>query len=190
MTVGTNSYGTAAGVAQYVKRYAPNGSFSNTPTASNPTLAAVEGWIDQISAQLNTALSAAGFKIPITQADAKLACQQVVEQLTADLAQAANSAGRFYSERALKSGLSPFKAIQGDILAWAESMAGGLEAMGAARTIAANEYAIGSRDSDSVGDPTAPIFQRKGFGNKFQDWDQTYKIEGGGNNINLDPDGN
>jgi hypothetical protein len=138
---------------------------------------------------VNTALSAYGFKVPISQADAKLACVGIVEQLAADLSMAANSAGRFFSEKALASGQSRFRAIQNDVLAWAESMAGGLEAMGAARTIPSNEYAIDSRGSDSVGDATSPIFQRKGFGNRFQDWDKTYRQEAGGNDNRFDPDG-
>jgi hypothetical protein len=91
MAVSVRSYGTAAGVAAYVGVFTASGVFS---TATKPTLLQVESWIDQVSALLNTALAKRGFTVPITQADAVLAAKSLVEQLTSDLAQAANSSGR------------------------------------------------------------------------------------------------
>ena len=166
----SNSYGTSGGVANYVRQYTHAGAFDSTTL---PTETAVNAWIGQVSAMVNTGLAAYGFSIPVTQPDAVLSITSTVEQLVAELCQAANSAGRFFSDRALQAGISPWKAIRLDVQAWIQASAGGLEALGAARTIESNEVRIGFRDSDSTGQPTAPIFQRRGFGNQFQDWDQS-----------------
>ena len=168
MAVSARSYGTAAGVAAYVGVYTIAGAFT---TATQPTLANVEGWIDQVSALLNTALAKRGFNVPLTQADAVLAAKSLVEQLVSDLAQAANSSGRFFSERFLERGVSNWSVIRNDISNWVEEYASGLEELGETRG-APNATDIGFRNSDQAGDATAPIFQRKGFGNTFENWDR------------------
>lgn len=167
MAVSARSYGTAAGVASYVGVYTSSGSFS---TSTLPTLANVESWIDQVSALLNTALAARGFTVPLTQADAVLAAKSLVEQLVSDLAHAANSSGRFFSERFLERGVSHWAVIRTDISNWVQEYASGLEELGEDRGAPASTD-IGFRSSDQGGDATSPIFQRKGFGNSFQDWD-------------------
>jgi hypothetical protein len=168
MTTGANSYGTAAQVAALAIRYTTSGAFTTT---SNPTLVTVEGWIDQVSANLNVALAGAGFAIPITQPDAKAALGSVVVEAVADLCHAANSAGRFYTERALERGVSPMRVIRQEMSAWVEEQADGLELLGATRT-RASTAGILSRDTDESGNDTFPIFQRDGFGNAFKDWDK------------------
>ena len=168
MAVSSRSYGSANGVAGYVGVYTIAGSFS---TATNPTLANVEAWIDQVSALLNTALAKRGFTVPLTQADAVLAAKSLVEQLVSDLAQAANSSGRFFSERFLERGVSNWAVIRNDISNWVEEYASGLEELGETRG-SPSATDIGFRDSDAGGNATNPIFQRKGFGNDFQNWDQ------------------
>lgn len=167
MSVSARSYGTASGVAAYVGVYTSAGSFSTT---TKPTLAQVESWIDQVSALLNTALAKRGFVVPMTQADAVLAAKSLVEQLVSDLAQAANSSGRFFSERNLDRGVSNWAIIRNDISNWVEEYAGGLEQLGASRG-SAIATDIGYRSSDNGGNSTAPIFQRNAFGNTFKDWD-------------------
>jgi hypothetical protein len=167
MAVSARSYGTAAGVASYVGVYTVSGAFT---TASNPTLANVESWIDQISALLNTALAKRGFTVPLTQADAVLAAKSLVEQLVSDLAHAANSSGRFFSERFLERGVSHWYAIRQDISNWVEEYAAGLEELGESRG-APTATEIGFRATDNSGQRTDPIFQRKGFGNRFDNWD-------------------
>lgn len=168
MPVSARSYGSAAGVAAYVGVYTAAGVFS---TSTKPTLANVENWIDQVSALLNTALAKRGFNVPLTQADAALAATSLVEQLVSDLAQAANSSGRFFSERFLERGVSNWAVIRNDISAWVEEYASGLEELGETRG-AASATNIGYRSTDASGQETAPIFQRKQFGNRFEDWDR------------------
>jgi hypothetical protein len=168
MAVSARSYGTASGVAGYVGVYTSAGSFSTTTL---PTLAHVEAWIDQVSALLNTALAKRGFTVPLTQADAVLAAKSLVEQLVSDLAQAANSSGRFFSERFLERGVSNWSVIRNDISNWVEEYASGLEELGESRG-SSSATDIGFRSSDNSGDEAAPIFQRKAFGNDFQNWDQ------------------
>jgi hypothetical protein len=168
MAVSVRSYGTAAGVAAYVGVFTASGVFS---TATKPTLLQVESWIDQVSALLNTALAKRGFTVPITQADAVLAAKSLVEQLTSDLAQAANSSGRFFSERNLERGVSNWAIIRNDISNWVEEYASGLEELGVSRG-APTATEIGFRGSDNAGNEVTPIFQRSQHGNRFTDWDQ------------------
>jgi len=168
MAVSARSYGSASGVAGYVGVYTVSGAFS---TATVPTLANVEAWIDQVSALLNTALAQRGFTVPLTQADAVLAAKSLVEQLVSDLAQAANSSGRFFSEGFLAKGVSNWAVIRSDISNWVETYASGFEELGVARG-APSATDIGFRDTDNSGAPTNPIFQRKAHGNEFTNWDE------------------
>jgi hypothetical protein len=164
MAVGANSYGSVAEVQALTPRY---GVYSTT---TRPTLAQVENFIDKISATLNVILAGAGFAIPIVQADAKAACAQIIVEAATDLCHAANSAGRFYTERALERGVAPMKVIRQEMAQWVEDQADGLELLGATRT-RASTAGILFRDTDESGNSTAPIFQRSGFGNTFTDWD-------------------
>lgn len=168
MAVGANSYGTVAAVAALVRRYTSNGSFTTT---TNPALATVEGWIDTVSATLNVALAGAGFTIPVTQDDAKAALASIVVEAVADLCHAANSAGRFYTERALERGVSPMKVIRQEMMQWVEDQAAGLVALGAARTTP-DAGTVAFRDTDESGDAIAPLFQREAYGNTVKDWDR------------------
>lgn len=160
MTVGANSYGTAAGVAAYVSRYASSGTFNTT---TRPTLTQVEGWIDQVSAILNVALAKEGFAIPVTNADAVSSLKSITEPAVADLCHYANSAGRFFTDRALERGVSPMMTIRAEMGDWVAAMAAGLELLGADRT---HETASGILYDDEA----FPIFQREAFSNEFTDW--------------------
>lgn len=132
MTTGVNSYGTAAEVAAYTKRYTSAGAYG---AGTRPTLTEVEGWIDSVSATMNTALAGAGFSIPITQTDAKAAIAAFVVEAVVDLCHAANSAGRFFTDQALARGITPMRAIRSEMKAWVDENAAGLEALGATRTL-------------------------------------------------------
>jgi hypothetical protein len=131
MAPGANSYSTAASVAALSRRYTNAGTYDGT---TNPTLTVVEGWIDSVSATLNAALAGAGFTIPVTQADAVLALAAVVAEAVSDLTHAANSAGRFFTERALERGVSPMRVVRQEMKDWVDENAAGLTALGAART--------------------------------------------------------
>ena len=167
-TPGANSYGTAAGVAQYATIYTIAGVFT---AATNPTEQTVVNWIDQLSETFNAALGAYGFATPVTNARAVTILKSTVEQLAGDLCQAANSAGRFFTDKALQSGVSPWVAVQKNIFEWAKMYASGLEQLGASRSVNSNEYAIGHLGAGPLGQPVFPIFQRDGFGNSFTDWE-------------------
>ena len=167
MAIGANSYGSAAGVGVYVTLYTNNGVFDTT---TNPTIATVESWLDEVSAIANTALASNGFSVPLTQADAVLSLQGIINQHVADLCHAMHSTGRFFTDRALSFGMSPMNVIRKELLDWVISNAAGLEALGATRGDSA-QYAIGYLEQDQSGDEIFPIFQREAFGNKFENWD-------------------
>lgn len=70
-----STYGTVAGVAAYVGHMLNSaGTFDDAgppPTGTAPSLTQVNGFLDQVSAQLTGWLAAAGYATPVTQADAK-----------------------------------------------------------------------------------------------------------------------
>jgi hypothetical protein len=125
------SYGTEAGVAALTTRYTNSGVFDTT---TRPTLTRVTTWLAQVSSMINTVLASSGFATPITDADITPALDSFTETMVADLVNAANASGRFYTDRALESGVNPIKAINNDIKDWVETMAGGLSQMGASRS--------------------------------------------------------
>jgi hypothetical protein len=132
MTISVRSYGSVADVAGR----SPGGYLNTSKTfdtTTNPTLTTVETYIDEISSVLNIALADQRFTVPVTQADSKKALGSLVNDLAADMCHASNSAGRFFSERALNSGLSAMAQIRKEIREWIESNAQGLEAIGAER---------------------------------------------------------
>src|SRR5262245_48317756 len=131
MTVGPNSYGTAAGVASYVPRYANNSAtFDNTIT--RPKLTDVENFINQISSLVNSMLSSNGFHIPISQSDVKSAITIFIEQEVAAIAEGINGSGRF-GPTTKSPGQSRFGIIMDDIEAFITQNADGFENMGAVR---------------------------------------------------------
>lgn len=146
--VGANSYGAASQVAALSRRFTNSGSYDVT---TNPTLAVVEGWIDSVSATLNASLAGAGFTIPVVQADAKAALAAIVVEAVSDLAHAANSAGRYFTDAALARGVTPMRAIRQEMKQWVEDNAAGLEALGAERLATdrrSNTLAAGVIDLD------------------------------------------
>lgn len=173
--IATDSYGTIEGVAALAHTWTTDDTFLDADPpyteATNPSLTSVVNWMDQISAILNTALAKYGFVVPITTNRGKLVTASIVEELVADLVAYANSKGRFMTEKFSDSGLSVWRAIRNDLDAWVLEYAPGLEQDGAART-ASNVDEIGFRSSNERGEATFPIFQRDGFGNRFQDFDK------------------
>ena len=174
MTIAADSYGTLEGTAALARTWTTDDTFLDADVyqdGTNPSLTTVENWIDQVSAILNLALSKYGFNVPITTPRGVLAAASIVETITADLAAYANSKGRFMTEKFQDRGISVWRAIREDLDAWVLEYAPGLEQDGAERS-ASNMDEIGFRDADQRGNPTAPIFQRDAFGNRFQDWDK------------------
>ncbi len=74
MAIGANSYSTPDDVLAFTRHLLDGESGFNSTT--RPSLTEVEGMIDRASAALNLALCGEGLRIPITQADAKLACDE------------------------------------------------------------------------------------------------------------------
>jgi len=166
MGIGANSYGSVAEVEALVKRFTASGSFT---TGTHPTLAQVEGFIDKVSGLVNVLLTEMGFSIPISQADAKLALDLFVVEEVAALCEAANSSGRFFSEKARETGA--FQHIQKDTEAFIEAHAVGFERLGATRGRSVT-YGLDYWDADDAGDDIEPIFQREMMGLEITDWDR------------------
>lgn len=165
MSVGAHSYGQASDIAALTPRFCPTGNFDSS---TRPTIQQVEKWIDRVSAVLNTLLKEQNFSIPATQADVVLLLEQFVVTQVADLANYANSAGRFFSDKNLTVG--PWQAIQKEAADFIEKHAGGLQNLGATRNVAGLD-ALDFRSTDDAGDEIEPMFSRKQFGNKTTDWD-------------------
>lgn len=163
------AYGTVVGVQAYCQSYTNNaGEFDSDTT---PKSFHVTAWLNQISAIVDISLAKEGFTVPVVSTNGVLALTNIVEQLVTDLVQWANRAGRFYTERSQQYGVSPWRVITADIEKWVDDNAPGLEAGGVPRGESSGENII-YRDSDESGDLLFPIFQRKGFGNQFEDWTQ------------------
>jgi len=166
VTVGANSYGTAAGVASYVPRYA-NGSATFDGT-TRPKLTQIESFIDQISSLVNAILASNGFHTPITQADVKLAITIFVEQEVAAIAEGINGSGRF-GPTTKTPNKSRFQIIMEDISAFILEHADGFENLGAERDQPTGMEIL-TRGVDAAGKESFPIFQREAFGNVFENW--------------------
>lgn len=169
MAIGSNSYGTSAGVAALTPRYAgTGGDFSET---TRPTKAQVETLVDQVSSILNTILSKEGFSIPISQADVKLMLAFFVEEEVASIAEGINGSGRF-GPTTKAPNKSRFTMILQDVTEFVSVNATGIEGLGVPRESPVVQT-IGYRDTDENGDATFPLFQRDAFGQDgfFQDWD-------------------
>ena len=162
MSVGANSYGAASDVAALTWAWVAE---ANAPgvydTTTLPKLSQVEAWIDQVSALANTALRKWGFTIPLTDATDVLAVKSVVIGFVADMANYSNSSGRFFTERALASGVSPFAQIRQEIEDWVASMKDGFESSRATYASAASTISLpyradsyqDSEDSEHDGTP-------------------------------------
>jgi hypothetical protein len=167
-----SAYGSAAEVAALVPRYTSSGEFLSadlSPT-TRPTLEDVERFLDRISGLVNTYLAQEGIVVPVAEPIGKAAIDELVIEAAVELCHVANSAGRFFTDRRLRS-KSPMRVIREELAAWVDDHAAGLENLGAGRdTSLAGQIAY--RDTDQAGEETHPIFQRKGFGNRFDNWDR------------------
>lgn len=169
MALLANSYGDTGEIAGMVPRYAnAAGSFD---AATRPALAQVESYCDQVSALLNAMLAQKGFAIPVTDSDAKLMLDLFVNQEVASIAEGINGSGRFGPTAQGRTGIgSRFNIIMSDVQDFVDSNAIGLERLGATRTYDPIS-GISYRSTDETGDDTAPLFQRKMYGQRFKDWD-------------------
>lgn len=165
-----SDYGTLAGVGALVPRHSADTHDFATTTV--PTAAEVTLLLEQISGTVNSILSEYGFDTPITTpADVNAALDGFVNQEVASIVLGIVGSGRFGpSSKALQTrGYAGM--IHDDIREFIESNKTGFELLGASRSRQTAE-AIGARETDVGGDEVHPIFQRKGFGNRFENWDE------------------
>jgi len=143
------AYGSVGGVAGLARMWTDNGSFVDIDVygegGTNPTLATVTGWLDEVSGIMDVALANQGFATPITNVTALKAIAMLVNALVADLVNAANSSGRFFTERAVETGVSPLATIQRDVNAWVSDRTTALVNLGVPRltdTLGKNQAVI------------------------------------------------
>lgn len=164
-----SDYGSVEGVAALVKRYVTTaGVFSND---TNPKLNAVIRWLDQASSALNICLQANGFSTPVTLEAAKDALDGFVDSMVAAACEGVNGSGRFGPTAKSPGGMGRFhNTLSKEACEFVADMAAGLERMGVTRS---NNFAegISYRSTDESGANIVPLFQRKGFGNKPDNWD-------------------
>ena len=162
------SYGSASEVAALTPRAAnASGVFD---TATRPVLATVTTWLTQLSGMVDSMLAKEGFTTPITNTTVKAALDLFVEQEAAALVEGVNGSGRFGPSTGKGGGRGRFALMLEDISAFIEGYAFGFEQAGATRSLSTGGQ-IGYRGTDDAGDEVNPIFQRKAFGNAFEDWD-------------------
>lgn len=111
------SYGSAAGVGGLSALWSDSGTFT---ASTRPTLTQVNTWLDEVSALVDTALEDEGFTTPVTVAGVVKELDLLVNGIVKDLADYSHGAGRFFSERAIEAGLSPFMTIDKEVHAWVQ----------------------------------------------------------------------
>jgi len=121
------SYGTADGVGALSNLYSDNGSFT---ASTRPTLTQVNSWLSDVSQLLDTALSDEGFSTPVTDADMTGEIGLLVEGIVVELVNYSHNAGRFFTEKALRAGISPFMTIDNELHEWVKRKSVGLENQG------------------------------------------------------------
>lgn len=112
-------YGTADGVAAIARVWSDDGHWVDPVPAydirgTNPTLATVEGWLDEMSSTMDVALQSSWFNAPvdpdISPATWK-AISQYVMKIVADMAFNANGENR---------DIPPIGKIMKDMMAWVQ----------------------------------------------------------------------
>ena len=109
------------------------GDSSTSPVdGTNPSLTTVTSWIKQVSRMMDAALAQRWFNIPVPSSNTNVLelIKTPVSRIVADMADEANQAGRFYSERVLENGLSKMAMITRDLNGFVEQNEDGLVAMG------------------------------------------------------------
>lgn len=168
MATSENSYGSVESVAGLAPRWANTSGVFDLST--RPTLPQLERIIDQIGGLLNAMLANAGFQIPVSQADAKLALDFFADEEAAAIVEGINGSGRFGPSTKAGGGKGRFALLVEDAEAFINAHKVGFERLGATRTYSATS-GLAFRDTDESGNDTFPIFQRKAFGETFTDWD-------------------
>lgn len=161
MALSPNSYGSVAGVAVYVARLTTDGGSFTAST--RPTLAQVEGFLDQQSAVLNGWIAQAGYNVPITQSDAALILARYANIGAAGLVELTQAAAGYASDgedSRENRFLSEFARAE----AWIKS--GALAALGVGQnTVGPGLSGLSVGGRSATGAQLKPIFTRTSFGN-------------------------
>ena len=132
MATEADAYGTVIGVAYKVPRWSSaGGTFDD---ATNPPLAAVESWIDELTDSLNTMLQDERFSIPVTQARAKRVLDRYVNTEVAKMADGVNGSGKFGPTARSRGGGGRYETSDAKMKAFISANAAGFEALGVTRT--------------------------------------------------------
>jgi hypothetical protein len=132
MAIGAHSYGSTAAIAGMAPRFANrSGEFDAT---TRPTLAQVEGYVDQVSGVVNTILAAGGFSAPISQSDVKLALDLFVNAEVVSIVEGVNGLGRFGPSVKQPGSRGWSSLIMDDVKGFIEGHVLGIERLGVART--------------------------------------------------------
>lgn len=127
-----STYCTAAQVAEKASVWTNAGAFDTTTL---PTKTTVEGWIADISAMFDLALSNQWFAVPIAQPTALLTIAGQCSSIVADIVQASHATGRYATEKVMERGLSWQILARQEVNAWVADNANGLQNLGVPRNV-------------------------------------------------------
>lgn len=127
------SYGTPDDVAAKARIWSTDGHWYDVDVyagirETNPSLTAVTNWLEEVSDQMNLALQANWFNVPVTVADSPIAYKAIkgyVTSLVADMCRKANGE---------QVEIPPMGKIMKDMTAWVEANADGFLKNGLTQT--------------------------------------------------------
>jgi len=125
------SYGSAAGVGAQSALWSDNGTFT---ASTRPTLSTVNTWLEQVSNSIDAALADEGFTTPVTVAKVVSVLDMYTNGIVKDLVDWSHGAGRYYSDRYIKAGLSPFTTVDSEIQKWVQRKSVGFANLGVPRS--------------------------------------------------------
>lgn len=130
MAISDNSYGSLEGIAAIANRWASGGTFDDTTT---PTGTQAEGWINQVSALMNSLLSEYSFDIPVTNDDVKLVLDMFINSEVASMVLGIHGSGRFAPKggKSAGTGKSRFTMILDDFADYLQTHSYSLSQLGA-----------------------------------------------------------
>lgn len=171
MAISANSYSSVADIEAVCRHLLDSASGFDVTTV--PRLAEVEAFIDDLSGMLNTAIAAAGFPIPITNATAKLACDIWVRSKVVGWVESTQRASGFDGETNTNRA-DWFMDLYGPAKAFVEEMMEGWVNLGITQTNDASDglnYTALNIHSERT-DPTVttreqPMFRRHQWSGRY-----------------------
>lgn len=166
MAINANSYGTVSEVAALTRLYlAGETEFSSS---TRPTLTDVETWIDRCSGLLNLALANCGFSTPVSQADAKFACDMWVVEKVAALVELSQPTAAFGEEPNPRAAY--FQTLGQNATQWVQENELGFKTLGVSVSDASSAALVSTGETVQSSRPDAtntgieqPFFTRRQF---------------------------